>query len=109
MDVEEVLAMEPGEELDRLVAEEVMGHIIVDDATFGAMERLVMDGEAVWGTVTEYSQDMSAAEEVVLKLFELGIEDPTCYADFSQGGYTQAEAICKNALLTVREKSENGK
>ncbi len=106
--VEEILEMEPGEELDQLVAEEVMGHLIVNDATFGAMERLLMDGEAVWGTISEYSQDMSVAEQVVLKLVELGVDDVTCYADASEGKYTQAEAICKNALLTIRDRRQNG-
>ena len=109
MDEDDVLAMEPGEDLNRLVAEEVMGHVIVDDATFGAMERWISEGEAVWGDITEYSQDMSAAEQVVGRLIELGIDDVTCYADFTQGKYTQPEAICKNALLTLRETRGNGK
>lgn len=109
MNEQEVLEMSPGEELNRLVAEEVMGHVTINDATFGPMERLAWEGEAVWSFVIEYSQDMSAAELVVDRLMELGIEDVTCFADFNQGGYTQAEAICKNALLTLRETRENGK
>ena len=108
MDKEEILAMKPGEELNRVVAEEVMGHTIVEDATFGSMELLLTDDGTVWSSILPYSEDMAFAEQVVDKLFVLGIDDVVCWADFGTGNYTEAEAICKNAVLNVRDRSVNG-
>ena len=39
---EEILAMQPGNELNMKVAEEVMGHPISKDDVFGLMERTIL-------------------------------------------------------------------
>ena len=43
--------MKPGTELNRTVAEEIIGYKIVRDEILGYMERLVnsQDGSSVWG------------------------------------------------------------
>ena len=67
MTQEEILAMEPGTELNIKVAEAVIGHIVVKDENFGQMERLVdpEDGSSAWFPVEPYSEDISVAELVV--------------------------------------------
>lgn len=77
MTQEEILAIKPGNELNMLVAEKVMGHIITKDEIFGYMERSVDpgDGGSVWATVERYSEDLSIAELVVDKMVNLGYED----------------------------------
>jgi hypothetical protein len=43
MTTEEILAMNPGEELNIKVAEEVMGYSVSRDPFMGAMERTILD------------------------------------------------------------------
>ena len=106
MTKEEILAMKPGQELNAKVAECVMGYEIVRDATFGYMERSIIDGASVWGLPEPYSEDMSAAELVVEKMIEIGYGDAICLDDFADGRCTEAEAICKAALLAVLERGQ---
>lgn len=103
MTEQEILAMEPGTELDKIVAEQVMGHEVTRDELFGYMERLIdpEDGTSIWSPPQPYSEDMSAAESVVEKMIELGHSDALYWADFGDGAYGEAEAICKAALLAV--------
>jgi len=104
MTPEEILAMQPGSELNMKVAEKVMGHIVVNDATFGNMERWdTKDGGGVWDLIDYYSEDISVAALVVDKMIEMGYEDAIYWVDFGEGKYTDAEAICKAALLAVLE------
>ena len=107
MTQEEILAMQPGSELNMKVAEQVMGHAIVKDQLFGYMERMInpKDGSSVWCSVQPYSEDISVAESVVDKMVEMGHEDAIYWADFAEGKYTEAEAICKSALLAVLEET----
>ena len=104
---EEILAMQPGSELNTKVAEKIMGHIVTKDETFGYMERLVdpEDDSSVWCPVKPYSEDISVAELVVDRMIEMGHEDAIYWADFGEGKYTEAEAICKSALLAVLEET----
>ena len=96
---EEILAMEPGSELNIKVAEEVMGYVVAEDKTFGYMERVVSpDGSSIWGLMQPYSEDVSSAELVVDRMLELGHDGAIYWADFG------AEAICKAALLAVLER-----
>jgi hypothetical protein len=105
MEQEEILAMQPGDELNRKIAEEVMGDKIIKDEFLGYLECLIdpIDGGFVWSPAKPYSEDVSAAELVVNKMVELGYKDAVCWADFGGGKYTEAEAICKAALLAVLE------
>ena len=101
MNRDEILALEPGPELNRRVAEEGMGHVVADDETFGPMEGFVFNGDTVWGPVEPYSEDMEAVEQVIERLLELGLGDVACVVDLDDGS-SRPEAICKNALLNVQ-------
>ena len=104
MTQEAILAMKPGGELNTKVAEDIIGHVVSKDATFGYMERLTDEsGSSVWDTLKPYSEDISAADLVVRKMTALGYEDAVNWADFGNGAYTEPEAICKAALLAVQE------
>lgn len=103
---EEILAMSPGSELNSLVAKQVMGNAVIDDATFGRMEGISAEGGHVWGPVELYSEDMAAAENVVNTMVERGCEDAIYWADFGNDQFTEPEAICKAALLALLESTE---
>lgn len=99
---EEILAMKPGAELNKKVAEEIIGHEVVEDSTFGYMERYTdEDNSTVWDMVQDYSEDMEAAELVVNRMMQLGHYDVVCWADFGGGIYTEPEAICKASLIAL--------
>jgi len=99
---EEILAMEPGEKLNKKVAEEIIGHEVVPDKTFGYMERFTDENNCtVWDILQCYSEDMSAAELVVNRMMQLGHYDVVCWADFGGGVYTEPEAICKASLIAL--------
>jgi len=106
MEKQEVLAMQPGRELNVEVSEKIMGHITIKDKIFGYTERLIdpEDGSSIWYPVKPYSENISVAKLVVEKMIEMGYEDAIHWADFGEGKYTKAEAICKAALLAVLEK-----
>lgn len=99
MTKEEILVMKPGIDLNAKVAEEIMGHVVVEDKMLGLVERLLDDGQSAWGPPQPYSEDRSVAEAVVQRMLELGYEDAPYWSGFGQGQYTEAEAICKAALL----------
>jgi hypothetical protein len=117
MTKEEILAMKPGIKLNIAVAERIMGHSVKNDETFGYMERMVnskedncdcscgcnasREGDSVWGMVEHYSEDISAAKNVIEKMKVIGHKDTQLWPDFGNGKYTEAEAICKAALLAV--------
>lgn len=105
MNRENILAMRPGTEMNLQVAEHVMGHIVIKDEIFGWMERLVdpEDGSSLWNLPQPYSEDMSTAELVIDRMIELGHDDAVCWADFGDGAYSEAEAICKAALCALLE------
>jgi hypothetical protein len=107
MTKEEILAMQPGNDLNKEVSEKIMGHITTTDKIFGDTERLAdpEDGSSIWAPVKPYSEDISVAKLVVNKMIEMGYEDAIHWMDFGEGKYTKAEAICKAALLAVLEKS----
>jgi hypothetical protein len=105
---EEILAMQPGADLNAEVAEKIMGHITNKDEIFGYTERLVdpKDGNSIWSPVQLYSEDIGVIKLVVEKMIELGYEDAVNWANFGDGKYTKPEAICKAALLAVLEKQK---
>lgn len=101
----EILRMKPGHELSEKVAGEVMGNVTTKDATWGHMERFIdpADGSSVWVPLSPYSEDLSTAESVVEAMLEKGYQDAIHWAGFGNGKYSEAEAICKAALLAVAE------
>jgi len=99
---EEILTMKTGRELNIAVAEVVMKHKVVVDEIFGDMEKPIdEDDNSVWDTLPLYSEDMSAAQLVVKRMITLGHSDAVFWEHYGNGIYTQAEAICKRALLVV--------
>ena len=113
---EEILAMKAGRGLNIRVAEDVMKRKFAQDEIFGDMESL---DNGVYGYLQPYSEDISAAWQVIEKLkgYHPRIEfDPYSQnweatfsareADFSYpivSATTAPEAICKAALLALLE------
>lgn len=119
MDRDEILAMEPGRELDSLISEKIMGYI-----THGHFR----EKNGVRILVQPYSTDISAAFEVVEKMrpthvYEMADfgrnmhKDNPHYAAFHPinkprdykrqvHAKTLTEAICKAALLAALEVTE---
>lgn len=108
---EEILAMKPGTDLDRMVAEEVMGYGVFDDDVLGLVERIIdpRDGGSIWCPLQPYSSDMSIAEMVIDRMIQSGHDEARYWADFGGGAYAKAEAICKAALLAVMERRRKEK
>ncbi|OAS19270.1 BC1872 family protein [Paenibacillus oryzisoli] len=122
---EEILAMEPGRELDALVAEKVMNLCVLDSVQQYGDGCVVSDeGFESWmqhmefGRVDDpdllepYSTDISAAWEVVEKMHEKGyamqlMHNGQYFVAFSGEIYreyiakTAAEAICRSALAVL--------
>lgn len=97
---EKVLTMNPGRELNILVAKYVMGNEVISDEMFEDMERLVdTNGDSVWANLQPYSEDLTAAQMVVTIMIESGHGDALSWQNFGNGKYTPAEAICKRALI----------
>jgi hypothetical protein len=109
MTEKEILAMRPGPELNIKVAREIMDHKVIHDEHLGFMERLVnpVDKSSIFGLVQKYSEDRDLAELVVDRMLEKGFEDARYWADFGDGAFTEAEAICKAALCAVLKKRES--
>lgn len=103
MNREQILSLPPGEGLSLLVAEKVMGNVTTSDDLMGLMERLIdpADGGSVWAPLTAYSEDADAAEAVVERMLGKGHSDAIYWSEFGGGRYTEAEAICKAAMLAV--------
>jgi hypothetical protein len=128
---DDVLAMQPGRELDALVAEKVMGwaELWTDSKNYMAYppcEQKFTIGEAERHPVWPYSTDIAAAWEVVEKIKHMNLYIAThvpadgritCIVDDDINGEltcdevkeyqvvadTAPEAICKAALLAVME------
>jgi hypothetical protein len=118
---EEILEMKPGNDLDSLVAEKIIGYKI----TTGHTGEKYLDGFSI-SKIPSYSKDISAAWEVVKKMsllsrlwlsgscnkwYVLEIEhnewgEPgRVLEDVIPGGCNSApEAICKAALLMVLKR-----
>jgi len=104
----EILEMKPGQDLNIAVAKEVMGHRVIKDENLGYMERFKSknDKSSVFGLVQPYSEDPSIAAQVIEKMEEKGYKDAASWADFGSGKYTEAEAICKAALIAIIKKRQ---
>jgi hypothetical protein len=105
MDKWQIDHLQPGEELNILVAREVMGTKVVLDDTFGLMEMVISDkGENVYGILRAYSEELSSARRVIARMIELDYDDETAYWQEEE----RPEIICKAALRAVlkRKKEE---
>jgi hypothetical protein len=116
---DEILAMEPGRELDALVAEKVMGWTVkFMDGIWGWMYRESERNR--WYNVPRFTTDISAAWEVVEKMQSWGGCDIGCFGRTGDGTWyvvethtvngchkatchTAPEAICNAALLASIE------
>jgi hypothetical protein len=114
---DEILAMEPGEELNLLVGEKVFG---LKFTSFPRGKCYYVDGMG-WHTVNDYSTRISDAWEVVERMHRWGGCNLGCYGSrhgkvkwvvvdtIAPNGHhkvtahTAPEAICKAALLVVME------
>lgn len=105
MTKDEILTMKPGRALSEKVAEKVMGNVTTEDSIWGCMERFIdpADGSSLWVPLSPYSEDISTAESVVEAMLEKGYQDAVHWVGFGNGKYSEAEAICKAALLAVAE------
>lgn len=102
---DQILTMHPGEGLSLVVAEKIMGNVTARDELMGFMERMIdpSDGGSVWVPLTPYSEDVDAAEAVVERMLGKGHSDAIYWSEFGDGKYTEAEAICKAAMLAIAE------
>ena len=98
--------LQAGPELDELVARQVMKHKIVMDDIFGLMEMYTTEkGENIYQALHAYSQDLSCAQYVIVKMDKMAFYDETAY----WRGEDRPEVICKAALRAVfkRKKEED--
>jgi hypothetical protein len=108
MNKDEILTLSQGRELNIRVAEDIMGNRCIIDSFFGDMECI----SDAWAPLRHYSEDRSAAEQVLEKLkgynprVEFNSEAESWEADFGYGAVSsssKSEAICKAALMAVIE------
>jgi len=99
---EEILAMKPGRELNIRVAEEIIGHNVIEDEIFGDMEVSRDDkGNSVYQPLRRYSEDISEAQIVVNKMIKTERNEALLWANDSR-----PEVICKAALVSILEKKK---
>jgi hypothetical protein len=105
MTKEKILSMKPGTDLNIKVAEEVMGHAVINDEILGWMERPKKAEEgSIWAELCRYSEDLEYADTVVKLMLQAGYREAIRWEEFGGGQYSRAEAICKAALIAVMEK-----
>ena len=116
MTKEEILSLKAGKELNIRIAKTVMRKSYAHDETFGDME---IDSQRVYGTLQPYSEDISAAWQVMERMkgynpriafdtlsqkweaaFSIREADFTCPVALAD---TAPEAICKAALMALLE------
>lgn len=106
MNKDEILTLKQGRKLNIRVAEDIMGNKCIIDQLFGDMESI--SGALL--PLRHYSEDMSAAKEVVEKLkkynpiIAFNRDAESWKADFGYGAVSadsKSEAICKAALIAV--------
>lgn len=103
MDKEEIFSMKPGKELDMRVAKDVMGHKVISDEIFGEMEIFIDDeGNNVYCPLQPYSEDISVAQMVVMRMAQMGHNTAAFCKDDSR-----PDVICRAALLAVLQEKED--
>ena len=102
---DEILLMKAGRNLNICVSEEIMGTKVVHDEIFGDMEIHDTDqGEHFYGPLTPYSEDLSSAQLVILRMANLGYPEVGLWEDEKR-----PEVICRAALLAVLGKDKKEK
>jgi len=102
---EEILALKAGRNLNISVSEEIMGNRVVVDPILGDTEIYSTDkGEVVYGQLTPYSEDLSSAQLVVLRMSNLGYVE----SEFWEGE-KRPDVICRAALLTILDRKKEKK
>ncbi len=92
--------MKAGREFNIRVAEEIMGCDVIEDEIFGDLERhMDKDGKSVYLPLPPYSEEISAAQRVIVKMLSLGHDEAEYWKD-----ETRAEVICKVALSVIQKK-----
>jgi hypothetical protein len=103
MDKWQIDRMQPGRELNILVAKEVMGTKVVADEIFGLMEMIITNkGENVYIALRAYSEDLSFARRVIARMIALDFHDETAYWLAED----RPEIICKAALRAVLKRRQ---
>ena len=101
---EEILALNAGKALNVCVSEMIMGNRVVADAILGDTEiHSTEQGEAVYGRLMPYSEDLSSAQLVVLRMANLGYTEASLWENEKR-----PDVICRAALLTILDE-EKGK
>ena len=101
MNEKQINEMQPGEELNVLVAKEIMGVKVVHDPIFGLVEIHLTDkGSPVYNTLQRYSEDIHAARQALSRMIQLGFETETAYWEIDD----RPEIICKAALRAILKK-----
>lgn len=102
---DEILAMKAGQSLNVCVSEEIMGNKVVLDAVLGETEiHTTIKGETVYDKVSPYSEDLSCAQLVVLKMKNLGYTEAKLWEDEQR-----PDVICRAALLAILDKNKEKK
>ena len=96
----DIAALKAGRSLNTYVAEKIMGNKVMSDPIMGDTEVFTTDtGESVFGKLTAYSEDLSKAQLVVLKMADLGYAEAGLWESEKR-----PEVICRAALLTLFDK-----
>ena len=92
--------MKTNRELNIKVAEDIIGCDVIEDEVFGDMERHDdKDGNSVYLPLQPYSEEISEAQRVVMKMLSLGHDEAEYWKD-----ETRPDVICKAALAIIQEK-----
>jgi len=102
---DEIVAMDAGRSMNVCVSEEVMGNKVISDAILGETEiHATAKGEPVYGRLTPYSEDLSAAQLVILRMTNLGYTEAKLWENEER-----PEVICRAALLTILDENKEKK
>jgi hypothetical protein len=102
---DEILAMKAGRNLNIMISEEIMGTKVVHDEIFGDVEiRNTDQGEPFYGPLIPYSEDLSSAQLVILRMANLGFPEVDLWEDEKR-----PEVICRAALLALLGKGKKEK
>ncbi len=98
---DEILALKAGRSLNIRVAEEIMGNKVITDVILGETEiHATAQGEPVYGRLTPYSEDLSSAQLVILRMTNLGYTEAKLWENEER-----PDVICRAALLTILDKN----
>jgi len=98
---DEILALTAGRTFNICISEKIMGKKVVCDAIFGDTEiHTTEKGETVYGRLPPYSESLSSARLVMMKMANLGYAEARLWENEKR-----PDVICRAALLTLFEKN----